>query len=397
MLLYVIPFILLLVIAIVLKKREDANKENASANTKKGNNKKTAKKSVAQSARTSQRQQSRVVQEEIVAQQITKPLSADLKSSIEKLIAEKNYFSAEAKINQALNQDNAQHELYLYLVDVHLAQKDELAVNQLLNHIRSLNLDDIYAKAEQKQKDAHVEAPIESIAFESSQPATPEVKNTAAFDALIGNTETTTQVPVTPVVEETQATNTTEAQPLEFNLNQSTPVATPVEQSKSETVAPLEFTFTPSETTPVEKPTEAEIAPEFKLDFTEPSSASVIEEVSPSNNVEFKLTQNEAEAQPTFNFELDNKAEPEVVAAPSFNFETTSSATSTAVNINDPLVKSFPELAEVNEIQLNLDLAKHYISLGAYTSARELIAQDEAAYTAEQRELSQKLLNQIAS
>ncbi|CEI50706.1 FIG00351261: hypothetical protein [Acinetobacter bereziniae] len=194
MLLYVIPFVLLLVVAIVLKKREDANKENTNTTSKKTNNKKSSKKNVARTARTSQKQQrTAVVENEVVVQQATKPLSPELKSSIEKLIAAKNYFSAEAKINQALNQDNAQHELYLYLLDVHLAQKDEFAVNQLINHIRSLGLDDIVTQAEEKKKATQTESPIESIAFvpTTPEPAVPEVKNTAAFDALIGNIEAT--------------------------------------------------------------------------------------------------------------------------------------------------------------------------------------------------------------
>lgn len=99
MLLYVIPFILLLVVAVVLKKREDANKEQASSSAKTSKNKKSTKKNVARTARTSQRLQSNVVEDEVIVKQATKPLSVDLKKSIEKLIAEKNYFSAEAKIN----------------------------------------------------------------------------------------------------------------------------------------------------------------------------------------------------------------------------------------------------------------------------------------------------------
>ena len=94
MLLYVIPFVLLLVVAIVLKKREDANKENNSTSAKKANNKKTAKKNVARTARTTQRQHTNVVEDTVVLKQEAKPLSSDLKQSIEKLIHEKNYFSA---------------------------------------------------------------------------------------------------------------------------------------------------------------------------------------------------------------------------------------------------------------------------------------------------------------
>lgn len=51
----------------------------------------------------------------------------------------------------------------------------------------------------------------------------------------------------------------------------------------------------------------------------------------------------------------------------------------------------------MNEVQLNLDLAQQYLNLGAYASVRELLSQNEAAYTAEQRQQSQNLLNQIAS
>lgn len=80
------------------------------------------------------------------------------------------------------------------------------------------------------------------------------------------------------------------------------------------------------------------------------------------------------------------------------SLETPSEAeTSLAIDANDPLLHSFPELAQVNEVQLNLDLAQQYLNLGAYASVRELLSQNEAAYTAEQRQQSQNLLNQIAS
>jgi hypothetical protein len=435
MLLYVIPFVLLLVVAIVLKKREDANKENTNTTSKKTNNKKSSKKNVARTARTSQKQQrTAVVENEVVVQQATKPLSPELKSSIEKLIAAKNYFSAEAKINQALNQDNAQHELYLYLLDVHLAQKDEFAVNQLINHIRSLGLDDIVAQAEEKKKATQTESPIESIAFvpTTPEPAVPEVKNTAAFDALIGNTEPT-PAPSAPVVEKLIQTQDAldftpsvaqekseekpQAQPLEFNLDSSTQTHTeptvefsfetvkPTTETAKETITPLEFSFTPNEpiVAPVEKPVEIEIAPEFKLDFAEHVATPEKEQTVAPQAFEFKLTPTEAETpvetQPAFVFDQETKSEsvePESVAS-QLNLEAPSQIEAvTPVETTDPLLTSFPELAQVNEIQLNLALAQQYIHLGAYASARALLSQDESVYTAEQRQQSQNLLNQIA-
>ena len=433
MLLYVIPFILLLVVAIVLKKREDANKENTSSNAsaKKNNNKKTAKKNVARTARSTSQRQSTVVQEDVVIQQIAKPLSPELKTNIEKLIADKNYFSAEAKINQALNQDNAQHELYLYLVDIHVAQKDEFAVKQLVNHIRSLGLDEIVTQAEEKQKAAQAENPIESIAFEPVTSNTSESKsNHAAFDALIDHTQTTPEHSTEPQTsndvlefdtsidaEKQNDSLQEQVQPLEFNLDSitqkdTTPTAdfsfeapAPTEEKKAENIAPLEFSFTQAETaTPVvnDKPAE-EIATEFKLDFAEPIATPTVEEettVTHPNELEFKFTPNEeAETQPTFSFDLDQKTEQTEVVVPALNLEATPSTAETdqTVDSSDPLVQSFPELAQVDEIQLDLDLAQQYIDLGAYASARELLSQNESQYTAEQRQLSQTLLNRIAS
>ena len=73
------------------------------------------------------------------------------------------------------------------------------------------------------------------------------------------------------------------------------------------------------------------------------------------------------------------------------------SSSASKADKNDPLVQSFPELIEVNEISLNLDLAQQYIQLGAFESARELMAEHEAEYTAEQRQQADQLRNQIAS
>lgn len=67
------------------------------------------------------------------------------------------------------------------------------------------------------------------------------------------------------------------------------------------------------------------------------------------------------------------------------------------MDLNDPLVQSFPELAQVNETQLDLDLAIKYVELGAYDSARILLTKNETIFSADQRELSKNLLNRIAS
>ncbi|MFX3966646.1 hypothetical protein ACJBYY_11780, partial [Streptococcus suis] len=76
-------------------------------------------------------QQTQVV-EDVIAKKATTPLATDLRNKIEGQIRDRNFFSAEAQINQALNKDNSQHELYLLLLDIHLLQKDEFAISQLL-------------------------------------------------------------------------------------------------------------------------------------------------------------------------------------------------------------------------------------------------------------------------
>ena len=61
------------------------------------------------------------------------------------------------------------------------------------------------------------------------------------------------------------------------------------------------------------------------------------------------------------------------------------------------MVKSFPDLAQVDEIQLNLDLAAQYIELGAFDAAKALLSEQDADYSTEQRQRADQLLNQIAS
>ncbi len=189
MLIYVIPFILLLVVAIVLKKRE-ASKE-AEPKTQKAVAAKNKAKKTSSSKKSPQQTQ---VVEDVVAKKATTPLATDLRNKIEGQIRDRNFFSAEAQINQALNKDNSQHELYLLLLDIHLLQKDEFAISQLLNHLRSLELDDILAQAEAKKSDydqLHQNS-RDTIEFKPTEiaPSTPkpvEATNTADFDALMSS------------------------------------------------------------------------------------------------------------------------------------------------------------------------------------------------------------------
>ena len=439
--LYVIPFVILLVVLIILKKRESANQEQGAEKSKKTNLKKSNKKTSARSGRSSTASTASTAPS-LSNETARKTLDPELKQSIESLIQAENYFSAEAKINQALNQDNSQHELYLYLLDVHLRQKDEFAIKQLINYLRSLGLHDIADQADEKYRlsqQTPTEHPEPTQQISSTPSASiarePQAGSTAAFDALMDlNTDTSTFDQLQQdAVEKNQDYDaieytvekkpiTEEVTPLDFKLDAETP-AQPYEEVSESTVSanetqtevqiesaplieiePLEFEFT-------QKP-----AAEQKTTLAEDFIFETPTHPAPVENKEHEFT---------LDFDVEKKSQPEAVVldpVPEFTFslETPISADPQALTFetpafdaalnhapvadepdlshaHDPLAQSFPELLKVNEIQLNLDLAARYIELGAYESAKYLLSQNEAEYSDEQRDRSQKLLNQIAS
>lgn len=443
MLLYVIPFILLLVIAIVLKKR-DTNKQAEQTSASKAKAKKV-------SSTKKPAQKTQIVANTVVEKKKTTPLSADVRNKIEALIRERNFFSAEAQINQALNRDNSQHELYLLLLDIHILQKDEFAISQLINHLRSLELDEILEQALAKKAAHDKEAegsrdtidfkPATSISTPTYTPPT-EQKNTADFDALMNPAApsgTANDISFDQLQQESLSAKTEaaeEIQPLDFNtLSLDTTIKAEAPAAAIEEIKPLDFstfsldpspaaTVPKQEVTPVaeeikpldfsfsldtpaaEQSTIADAAiaakpvldekPEFNFDFSAaetvaaPEAKITVEETKPSLDLDFNLEPvTTTEQQPV-------EPAPAKASGVSFDISNISSSASKA-DQNDPLVQSFPELMEVNEISLNLDLAQQYIQLGAFESARELLAEHEAEYTAEQRQQADQLRNQIAS
>lgn len=434
MLMYVIPLIILIVVLLVVKKRQDAQESSQPKN--KGNTKTKAKKS---SSTRVQAKPTKVVEDEVVEPKQTQPLSAETRQKIETLIQDRNFFAAEAQINQALKRDNAQHELYLLLLDVHLEQKDEFAVNQLLSHLNDLELHEIAQKAKAKIANEKVTTQSnDSIQFTPSsvetvqQPVKPVISDDA-FDALISNPSTPVQTITEekPKFEEARLEFTTSSTPelketaepiienntLEFNPSFTTEETQPKVEEKPvvDEIKPLDFSFTLSNNEATEeKPSESVQATvedeplksnEFNLDFVT-EQTPVVEPKKPS------ITLDE---QPEFSFNLDSAPvvedvkTTEVALEKSFDASVleniapapiTTEAPTVAVsdiNLADPLVQSFPSLSEVNEAKLNLDLAKKYIELGAYDAAREILADSEVSFSDEQRQVADQLLNQIAS
>lgn len=436
MLIYVIPLVILIIVLIVVKKRQDAQ-ESDKAKTK------TVKAKKPGSASKTAPQKTKVVEPVGVAKKSATPLSAETRKKIEGLIQERNFFAAEAQINQALNRDNSQHELYLLLLDIHILQKDEFAISQLLNHIRSLNLDEILAQAEAKQRefDQSLSAVQDTIDFPSAQLKTSSVQETSAssdaFADLVAPAPSNEQA-FEQLQQEFQPSKSAPAiepvadiQPLEFNFE---PTTTPVVAPKSEeTPVPavdFEFQDTSSavvQTTPTAA-TETAAVLDFKLELQQAApvetAPAVSEEIKPLDfsfsigtpapvaektsepAIEFDLSSLSAAAPVSesatqtdlssgLDFKLDHaETKP---AATGVTFDIPATSVQTATDQHDPLVQSFPELLDINEASLNLDLAQQYIQLGAYVAAREIIAEREAECTAEQQQRAEQLLNQIAS
>ncbi|MCL6183145.1 hypothetical protein MU404_07255 [Acinetobacter baumannii] len=419
--LYVIPFIILLVVAVILKKRENSQKQEATS--PKNINRKSGKKASAKSSKSSrEKTKAKVIEENTPAIPQSNPVPEALRHNIQQLIQEKQFSAAEAQVNQALKKDNTQHELYLLLLEIHIAQKDEFAIQQLISHIRSLGLNEIAAQAETRQKEYESSRQPDAIEFPQTQ-IYEEPKNTdttAQFDELTTSSSEASfndlQKDYTPVKQEPAV----EIEPLEFNFsfeqtsateNTNQPAQQPELSSTQETneLADLEFSFDLAPLHETEEKSQAvEIKADqensintldFNLDLNPSSSETKSVEQAPSLD-EIKLVEQaplEAASIAPLEFSLD---EPALVPAPELetqNHIDVVNEAATQTQIEDPLLEAFPELKQINENELDLKLAEQYIKFGANQAARNLLQGDEQKFNTEQQQHAKNLLNRIAS
>ncbi|QPV61168.1 hypothetical protein I8T81_16595 [Acinetobacter seifertii] len=426
-----IPFIILLVVAVVLKKRENGQKQETTS--PKSISKKSGKKASGKSSKSSrEKSKANVVEEVAPALPQSSPVPEAVRQNILQLIQEKQFSAAEAQVNQALKKDNTQHELYLLLLEVHIAQKDEFAIQQLISHIRSLALNEIAIKAEARQKEYESSRQPDAIEFPQAKAhEEPQAisDTTAQFDQLTTSSSETSfddlQKDYAPVKQEPAV----EVEPLEFNFsfektaateNTSQPVhetevstspQEPEVSSSQETneLADLEFSFdlaplheTENKTQAVEVKADQEIsinALDFNLDLNPSSSETKSVEQAPSLD-EIKLVEQvplEATSITPLEFSLD---EPALVTAPELENQNSIDVVNevvTQAQIEDPLLEAFPELKQVNENELDLKLAEQYIKFGANQAARNLLQADEQKFNTEQQQHAKNLLNRIAS
>ena len=419
--LYVIPFIILLVVAVILKKRENSQKQEATS--PKNINRKSGKKASAKSSKSSrEKTKAKVIEENTPAIPQSNPVPEALRHNIQQLIQDKQFSAAEAQVNQALKKDNTQHELYLLLLEIHIAQKDEFAIQQLISHIRSLGLNEIAAQAETRQKEYESSRQPDAIDFPQAQ-TYEEPKNTdttAQFDELTTSSSEASfddlQKDYTPVKQEPAV----EIEPLEFNFsfeqtsateNTNQPAQQPELSSTQETneLADLEFSFdlaplheTEEKSQAVEVKADQENsinALDFNLDLNPSSSETKSVQQAPSLD-EIKLIEQaplEATSIAPLEFSLDK---PALVPAPELetqNHIDVVNEAATQTQIEDPLLEAFPELKQINENELDLKLAEQYIKFGANQAARNLLQSDEQKFNTEQQQHAKNLLNRIAS
>ena len=264
----IVLLVIVLVVAIVLKKRAD--NENT-ATPKKGGASKPQKK--VASKKSSKITLAREEQEAI--QQTATPISESLRQKIELEIVSGNFQAVEAQINQLLKQDNSQHELYLFLLDIHLAQKDDFAIDQLIKHINALKLDDIVQIAETKQREYQKNKQPDAIEFSinsknfhqvSSLNDTKNQNNDSDFDSLtqsntIQSFDDLQSEFATPTETEKDIEIKSSIEPLDFSFSfEQKETAEPVieietksspepELTESKDQAPLEFSFNLEPTT----------------------------------------------------------------------------------------------------------------------------------------------------
>lgn len=416
--LYVIPFIILLVVAVILKKRENSQKQEATS--PKTVNKKTNKKANSKSSKNSrEKSKVNVVEETLPPITQSTPVPEAVRQKIKQLIQEKQYSAAEAQVNQALKKDNTQHELYLLLLEVHIAQKDEFAITQLISHIRSLALHEIATQAETRQKEYESSRQPDAIDFPQAQ-TYEEPKNTpdttAQFDQLTTSSSEASfddlQKDYTPVKQEPAV----EVEPLEFNFSfeqKTTEVDSAKPEDKINTETPsktndlntLEFSFDlepipnkaekslePSSELTVETiKIDTTATPDIDLDF---SNFSIEKESAPqSNNSQEIVLEENIQTQPLSVETLEFSLNP----IDSEDNQPNLNESELSLENNDPLVQAFPELKQLDENELDLKLAEQYIRLGAYPAAHALLASNEQKFNTEQQQRAKNLLNRIAS
>ncbi|ESK38266.1 hypothetical protein P256_01797 [Acinetobacter nectaris CIP 110549] len=382
MLLYIIPVLLILIVALVIVRKRN-NTEAPKTQARKPSDIKKVKDTQPQAA-----------------PEPAKPkASAEQYSQIESLIEQKNYSAAEASINQSLNANPKQQNLYLLLLDIYQQQDDEFAINQLMSQLRSLELfealnavkDKNNAHKElQKQKEQeaqqHVEITQTAATTKTEQPQSAPVSNQINHEELLGKSEHFSEKKTENQINHEEL--------LDLPNKPQEKVASPETAKKEEPkedLLPLDFTFsTPQPTEKKEEPTttpaKTEEAPALNFDFKadEPKQEVKVDTNTSTDKASFdNIQKSTLQLDPVDIVPAQTEPKAEIVPP--------------TAQKKDILAEAFPELKSVNENTLNIDLAEQYIKFGETQRAKVLLTQPKESFSAEEQQRVDNLLNRIAS
>lgn len=381
-----IPFVILLIVAIIFIKRQRHQNDSSPfyAKNNKNNEIKTAENDLSPA-------------------QVPAAIDPNIHERIDHLIDIGHLSAAEALINQTLNRDPSRHDLYLYLFDLHLRQNDELGIKQLIQNLQQLQLHDVLNQLEDKYRNTREQKEKYAKVIQQKQQNTQDIPITTSpvvTPAVKSETTLASSAPVQKQIIE-------EHQSLEFTPK---PISSVNKPTKSNTVPHQDISFVLEMADHITvAPKKHEAVAEVKVETETKKLTSVAPQALAVDHTESNLVQAKIALQPDV-----DKQQPvhTAVPMPTLTLKDTPIALKkeippVAQNIqsqpsqanidHDPLIKAFPELASLDEVQLDLELAEQYIELGAYASAQILLNKNEAQFSVQQLELSKKLLNRMAS
>ncbi|SNQ29427.1 prolipoprotein diacylglyceryl transferase [Acinetobacter apis] len=437
MLTYILPLVLLLLIAIVVVMKKRGNTQKPQKGKAKEASSSAAKAEETQAVEKQQKEDAAIQKENEKQFQ-----------TIQSLMAQEQFYDAEALINQSLNRDHKQGHLYSLLLEIYQKQDNQLAINQILNDLRTLQMFDtlreienkIAAKKAAEEKEAQqkaVQAAKEKQQAEKEQAERKRAQKAAepapVVAPVVEQTAPAESKPDTEKsVEETSASEkqavqekTTEQErssnfePLEFPSSSNTTTASELESHSSsekqaekeapaaqqhdqEHVLEFEFDAPKAETKPQAQP--APVAAEPKKDeqdahFIDFDFGGQSQSEKKDAEVEQPVKTETTSHGQSFELQFDQPAEaaPTASVTPPAENEKADESPAITPAETDHLFLAFPELSEVSENALNIKLAKQYIDMGEFARASDLLTDPHQSFTAEEQTEVDQLLNKIAS
>lgn len=393
----VICGVMLIVAILVRIRQKKAEEEPQQKKTTKASATKTSKKTATVEAKPEKKVQVKAKKEAKRPQIDIDTLTA----KIDVMIADRQFAKAEGMINQTLNQDASHHVLYSKLMNIYVLQHDEFAMNQLLNTVQNQRLNEVYQDLFSR-KEAYLEEKANSITTEPSKADTVDytpssaTNNTVDFDSLndfASPTQTTNSAPLE--FDASSASTTSDSSFDALNLNIDSPSTDNVapadfDQFNTESQAPISnqnLDFKLDSDTP---PSQIEASPSLDFNLDQPSAKTE------SPNVDFNLGEDSSNTESPLLYEVTQRDQPTEVGFDPSEEIATAEIESSFVDADDPIAQAFPTLAQVDPVELDIELAEQYVRLGEIAAAKQLLNVDQAQLNADQAEKVQQLLQKIA-